>query len=356
MMHRTFFLMLAIALSLISLPLRAQFNYRSFSSIDDITFNGSAKKLEDRIRLVPAAYFQGGSVWFNTKQRVADGFESTFTFQVSEPGSNPPWVPGADGMAFVLQNSSVYEGSLGGGIGYGDIANSLAVEFDTYDNNPDNNPEPNGNHISVQSRGLEPNSPDQSASLGWTTDIADMKDGNRHTARVRYIPGRLEVYFDDLSRPVITIPIRLDTLLHLDDGKCWMGFTAATGGSWANFDLFSLNSEVILNIPNIFFDFDKATLKKESFTELGKLIGVLRDDPDLHLEIRGHTDNHGTDEYNIRLSQSRAESVRSYLIAHGIAERRILAHGYGAALPIDDNATDAGRARNRRVEARLFKE
>jgi len=356
MIRRALLPALAAVLSLSFGPLHAQFNYRSFTSVDEMTLNGAAAKLEDRIRLVPAAYFQGGSVWFNTKQRIVDGFESTFTFQVSEPGSNPPWVPGADGMAFVMQNSSVYEGSKGGGIGYGDIANSLAVEFDTYDNNPDDNPEPNGNHISVQSRGLEPNSPDHRFSLGWTTAIPDMKDGKPHTARIRYTPGTLDVYFDDLSRPVVTVPIRLDTLLRLDDGKCWIGFTAATGGSWANFDLFSLDCAVILNIRNIFFDFDRATLKKESFTELDKLLRVLRDDPDLRVEIRGHTDNHGTDDYNLRLSGQRAESVRSYLVGHGIAGERVVARGYGAGLPIDDNATDEGRARNRRVEARLFKE
>lgn len=349
-------LLLLAGLLMAAYPLHAQFNYSNVASIDDMTLNGDARKMDDRIRLVPAAQAKRGSVWFNTKQRITDGFSSTFAFQISEPGSKQPWVPGADGFAFVLQNSSVYEGSLGGGIGYADIRNSLAVEFDTYDNNPDSNPEPNGNHISVHSRGLEPNDADHRTSLGWTTRIPDLKKGARHTAMIRYLPGRLEVFLDDLSKPVLTVAIRLDTLLKLDDGKSWMGFTAATGGSWANFDLFSLNSEVILNIRNILFDYDKAVLKKESLPELKKIVDILKREPDLLIEIRGHTDNQGSDDYNIRLSQSRADAVRQHLLRNGIRAARVQANGYGATMPIDDNGTDAGRALNRRVEARLFRE
>lgn len=337
-------------------PLRAQFNYRNVASIDDVTLNGDARKLNDRIRLVPAETFKRGSVWFNTKQRIVDGFSATFTFQISEPGSQRPWAPGADGLAFVLQNSSVYEGAAGGGIGYAGIRNSLAVEFDTYDNNPDENPEPNGNHISVHSLGMEPNSADHRTSLGWTGDIPDLKAGASHTATIHYLPGRLSIFLDDRTRPVLAIPIRLDTLLRLDEGTCWMGFTAATGGSWANFDLFSLSSEVIINIRNILFDYDRAVLKKEAFPELQKIADVLRSEPGLMVEIRGHTDDQGGGEYNLRLSQNRADAVRSYLLRQGIAPARVVARGYGTNMPIADNATDEGRALNRRVEARLFKE
>ncbi|MEO5931192.1 MAG: OmpA family protein [Candidatus Kapaibacterium sp.] len=346
------------ALFLFAIPamLPAQFNYRSFATIDDVTFNGDARKMTDRIRLVPADVSKRGSVWFNTKQRIIDGFESTFSFEITEPGSRQPWKPGADGFAFVLQNSSVYEGGLGGGIGYEGIANSLAVEFDTYDNNPDGNPEPNDNHISVQSRGLAPNSADHRTSLGWTTKIADLKNGSRHLARVRYNPGTLTIFLDDLANPVLTVNVRLDSLLSLSDGKCWIGFTAATGGSWANFDLFNLDCSVIMNARNIFFDYDKATLKPNSFPELKKLIGMMKADPALKVEIRGHTDNQGNDDYNTRLSGNRARSVQEYLIRNGIDAGRVAARGYGAGTPIATNATEEGRGRNRRVEARFYKE
>lgn len=334
----------------------AQFTYREFSSIKEMTLNGDAERLSDRIRVVRAAPSRGGSVWFNKKQRVTDGFEATFEFQVSEPGSYEAFLPGADGIAFVLQNSSLFEGGIGGGMGYQDIHNSLAVEFDTYDNNPDENPEPNGNHISVQTRGREPNSAMMSASMGITTNIPDLKHGDRHTARVRYLPGHLEIYLDDMSRPVLSVAVRLDTLLQLDNGSCWMGFTAATGGSWANFDLFTIQNNIVLAIDNIYFDTDKSVLKPTSFPALKKLVAILQDAPNLKAEIGGHTDIHGGDEHNLHLSTSRAEAVRDYLIRSGISSNRLSARGYGSTISIATNETEQGRAQNRRVEARLSAE
>lgn len=345
----------ALLLLLAPAAASAQFNHRDFTSAADVTLNGAARKMKDRIRIVPAQISKTGSVWFKSRQRVSDGFESTFSFSVTAPGSRSPRAPGADGLAFVLQNSSAQEGGVGGGIGYEGIRNSLAVEFDTYDNSPESNPEPNGNHISVHSRGMEPNSADHRTSLGWTGTIPELKAGGRHTAKVRYVPGILEVYLDDLARPVLTVPLRLDTLMALENGTCWMGFTAATGGSWANFDLFKPNTDVALNAENIFFDHDKATLNPASFPELKKLAAILKDDPSLHLEIRGHTDNRGMPGYNRALSRKRAEAVRNYLLRRGIAKKRLLARGYGADVPAADNADRAGRAQNRRVETRLYK-
>jgi outer membrane protein OmpA-like peptidoglycan-associated protein len=335
---------------------QAQFNHRSFTSNNDVQLNGNAQKLDGRIRLVSAGESQVGSAWFITKQRVVDGFEATFSFQITNPGSNEGFTPGADGLAFVLQNSSIYEGGAGGGIGYAGIANSMAVEFDTYDNNPDGNPEPNDNHISVQSQGTGVNSADQSASLGWTTKIPALKEGAVHTATIRYVPGRLDVYLDELTKPVVTVSVQIDSLLELDNGTCWIGFTAATGQSWGDFDIISLKNEVLLNIRNIFFDYDRAVLKPASFPELDKLVQILNNDPALKVEIQGHTDDRGSSDYNARLSNDRAGAVRDYLVKKGISAGRVAARGFGADSPIASNATDEGRARNRRVEARLFNE
>jgi outer membrane protein OmpA-like peptidoglycan-associated protein len=347
-------------LAIPAIGLHAQFNYRSFQSVNDVTFNGTARKLDDRIRLVAAEPQQAGSVWFNTKQRVVDGFETTFRFQVGDAGSNAPLAPGADGIAFVLQNSSVYEGSTGEGMGYGTIANSIAVEFDTFDNthvpyDAPPNGDPDGNHISVQTRGLEANSSHHDYSLGTTSNIPNLKDGAIHSARIHYVPGTLTVYIDDLKTAALTVPLRVEKLLRLDDGRCWIGFTAATGGSWANFDIYAINNEITINIRNILFDYDRATLKEQSFPELQKLVSILKGDPDVQIEVAGHTDNHGGADYNQRLSQQRAESVRNYLVKAGIDGGRVTAMGYGMAQPIATNDTDEGRAENRRVEGRLFK-
>jgi outer membrane protein OmpA-like peptidoglycan-associated protein len=110
----------------------------------------------------------------------------------------------------------------------------------------------------------------------------------------------------------------------------------------------AVGNKVILK--NIFFDFDKSTLRPESVNELERLIKFLNDNPKVKIEIGGHTDSYGSDEYNIKLSQSRCESVVTYLITHGIAKERLRAKGYGETKPIDTNETPEGRQMNRRTE------
>lgn len=107
---------------------------------------------------------------------------------------------------------------------------------------------------------------------------------------------------------------------------------------------------LILSLPDILFDLDKATLKSEARVALAKLAGILLIMPDLNLRIEGHTDSTGTDSYNLRLSQQRSDSVFDFLAQQGVAGRRMTAVGYGEDRPIEDNSTAAGRSRNRRVE------
>ncbi len=110
----------------------------------------------------------------------------------------------------------------------------------------------------------------------------------------------------------------------------------------------------IIVLRNIFFDFDKATLRPESTNELERLIKLLNDLPTLKIEISSHTDSKGSDAYNMTLSQSRSESVVSYLISHGIAKDRLVAKGYGETKPMDTNDTDQGRQNNRRSEFKIL--
>jgi outer membrane protein OmpA-like peptidoglycan-associated protein len=106
-------------------------------------------------------------------------------------------------------------------------------------------------------------------------------------------------------------------------------------------------------LRNIFFDFDKATLRSESTSELDRLINLLTTYGTLKIEISGFTDNKGSAEYNQRLSESRAKSVVDYLIAHGIASGRLTYKGYGMEQPIATNETDEGRQLNRRTEFKI---
>ena len=103
-------------------------------------------------------------------------------------------------------------------------------------------------------------------------------------------------------------------------------------------------------LKNIFYDFDKSTLRPESIDELDKLVAFLQNRPTLRIEISGHTDNKGSARYNKKLSDDRAKSVVSYLIGKGIDVSRLEAKGYGFDQPIASNDTDEGRQMNRRTE------
>jgi outer membrane protein OmpA-like peptidoglycan-associated protein len=104
-----------------------------------------------------------------------------------------------------------------------------------------------------------------------------------------------------------------------------------------------------ITLKNIFFEFDKSTLLPQSTRELEKLHDILMDYPHLVIEISGHTDNVGSDEYNQKLSEARAKSVVDYLINLDVDPERLTYRGYGSSKPIDRNSTDSGRANNRRV-------
>lgn len=105
----------------------------------------------------------------------------------------------------------------------------------------------------------------------------------------------------------------------------------------------------------IFFNFDSSTLKKESYTALDEAVKILKNSAELSFVIEGHTDNVGSDAYNMALSKRRAASVRRYFISKGIPATRISSAGYGEVQPIDTNATEEGRAKNRRVKINVKK-
>lgn len=123
-----------------------------------------------------------------------------------------------------------------------------------------------------------------------------------------------------------------------------------------NIDLYlnpiKIGSKVKLN--NLFFDFNKATIKEDSYLELNKLKKLLSDNPKLKIKIGGHTDSKGDDAYNQRLSENRAKAVQEYLVKNGISESRISFQGYGESLPIAENDTEENMAKNRRVEFEIL--
>lgn len=102
----------------------------------------------------------------------------------------------------------------------------------------------------------------------------------------------------------------------------------------------------------VLFDTNKSVIKKNSFQDVDNLVGVMKQYPELNVTIEGHTDSVGSDAYNKKLSRRRADAVKKYMVDKGgIDANRLTAVGYGEEKPIADNATKAGRAQNRRVEA-----
>ena len=98
------------------------------------------------------------------------------------------------------------------------------------------------------------------------------------------------------------------------------------------------------------FDFDKSDIRPDSRPVLDEAVATLRENPEIRVSIQGHTDSRGTEEYNLKLSERRANAVYRYLVAGGIAPDRMEVVGKGESEPVADNSTDSGRAQNRRVE------
>ena len=104
------------------------------------------------------------------------------------------------------------------------------------------------------------------------------------------------------------------------------------------------------DLGTVHFDTDKATLTSEGTATLQKAASALKANPNAHMRLEGYTDSTGTDPHNDTLSGQRAKTVVDFLAAQGIDRSRLTGEGFGAAKPVDTNATDQGKADNRRVE------
>lgn len=187
------------------------------------------------------------------------------------------------------------------------------------------------------------------------------------------IPGNVEVTFSDGDQIIKTLTI--DQLkgyqLYLEPGKKYdVKFQSyAYLSKIETYDLRNVDQyeerkiDVFLQplegasfeLKNIFFASSKAELLSESFEELDRLVKIMKDYPTILVEISGHTDDQGSDNYNLELSQNRAQSVVNYLVRNGIPRIQFLAKGYGETKPVATNETTAGRQLNRRVEFKVLK-
>lgn len=121
-------------------------------------------------------------------------------------------------------------------------------------------------------------------------------------------------------------------------------------------EIVPIEEEAVVRLNNVFFDFNKAILKPESFPELDRVVSLMNERPALTIEVDGHTDNIGTNDYNQKLSEKRAGAVKAYLITKGIDASRMDAKGFGETRPLVSNDDEIdGREINRRVEFKILK-
>jgi len=126
--------------------------------------------------------------------------------------------------------------------------------------------------------------------------------------------------------------------------------------------LLTFNYTIRVKLPetytlnNVVFDVNKATLTSESYKELNKLSTFMRAQKTMVIEIAGYTDNVGTEDANLKLSQERADAIKNYLLKHGVNMARMVTKGYGSAGPVADNTTPEGRQQNRRTEIHIIKQ
>ncbi|KAF1333679.1 Lectin domain-containing protein, partial [Globisporangium splendens] len=246
------------------------------------------------LRLTSSLSFLTGSAWYPRQMNVREGFETTFTFCISNPSTFCKNMDdmytncrsrGGDGFAFVVQSD--HELAIGDGgmeLGYGGLRNALAVEFDTWFNYEQL--DVYKNHVSVHASGkneVDEVRANHTYALGATSNILDLTDG-QHLVKIRYDPnlddgstcisvfvaelfedhfvvntcaghffasggwasgiGVLSVFVDNMETAILSVPLRIDDTIELEHGRAWVGFTTATGETaWQTQDILSWNFE-----------------------------------------------------------------------------------------------------------------
>jgi len=256
-MERSVLWSIGCAAALAPASVAQSFNYVDFSSTSGLVLNGNAAASGSVLRVTPAASDQKGSVWYSQPIDVIAGFDTTFTFRITQLTGG-----GADGLAFVIQDDprgTAALGDKGSSMGYGAeptspagtaLSNSLAIEIDTYFiASPWGDPD--GNHLSIHTNGTGENNAYESLSIGLASPATNMSNGSVHTLRVRYNPGVLDIYLDNLSTPLLSANYSFVTggswtgggsvggLALIGNSAAHVGFTAGTGGATENHDVLS---------------------------------------------------------------------------------------------------------------------
>jgi hypothetical protein len=216
------------------------FNYPDFSMTEGLSLLGNAEFTNDILRITRSYIDQVGACWYTENQiLVKEGFETEFQFKISDYSG---WVSsGGDGLVFLIMDASypINVTGWGGNLGYEGLKGVVAVEFDIV-NNEEYPADQNHNNIAIHSNGPDANSPHHDFMLARYIPDEPFKDGNPHNVIISYKDQTLHIYLDSYSGdPVISLDIDIDSLLELQGGPVWIGFSASTGLGVATHDILS---------------------------------------------------------------------------------------------------------------------
>jgi hypothetical protein len=217
--------------------------FDGFDSLSDVSLVGTAKLTDRSVSLTRKEPGNtAGALWSATPVEVADGFESVFVFEIDHIS----WFSIGDGFAFVIQNAGGgVVGGVASGNGFKGIPKSLAIEFDTVNHDyggdpvtamPDAGaPALLANHVAIHTMGSEPNESHARGKVAHAAlDPVRLYDRRAHIALIRYVPGTLSIFVDDLQDPVLVAAVDLDGVLSPNSGTAYIGFTASTEGLYAD--------------------------------------------------------------------------------------------------------------------------
>ncbi len=341
------------------------FSQNSVRLSDFYAAGDAAIRGEECFQLTMDRQWSSGSIWYKEAIDLSRSFEMELELMLGRKDRD-----GADGIVFIFHSERIRLGYAGEGMGFAGLVPSIGIEVDTWENG--HLLDPSEDHIAILKNG----SVAHFNNLAGPVKIQNVEDGRNHKFKINWdaTTQEMSIYLDGSKR----LSVREDIVRNIFRGKSevYWGISSATG-RWNNnhevclkkleFDipvgnLFDdprvkpkLLKGEIGNLRSVSFPSGRSNILPTSFEELDQLAIFLKQNPDLTIEIGGHTDSSGDRETNRKISQLRADAVAQYLRRKGIPLKRMYTRGYGEDFPIASNATEIGRKRNRRVAIRVFK-
>ncbi len=336
--------------------------------LSKITFKkaGDVRKMaDDCYELTNDFRWSSGAIWYPKPINLAEDFDMEVDVFLGCKDEE-----GADGIAFIF-SPKLSIGRAGEGMGFSGLYPSLGIELDTWQN--EHLGDPGEDHIAVLGNGNPSHHFNMTSPIPIGKNIEDCKN---HLLKVAW-KARQKVLLVTLEgKNLVRLQENITATIFKNDPKVYWGISAATGQfsnthkvCFKKLEFDELPEELaferakklallkgdMLPLEQVRFESGKASLREGSQAELDKLVSLLKDHPEMHLGILGHTDSAGSNKTNKTLSQKRAESVANYLISKGILADRLNAKGMGERFPIASNREATGRIKNRRVEVYLYK-